>query len=264
MGQRAAPVAQGIEHRPPESGAQVRFLPGVPTPARPIQRLRDQHAETVQPRTAEWEVEVAAEGDTAAGGVLRSREGRPSMMTSESHRCWFANVAQLNTPTKLKCAGLAGTDSAPADTSRPCTSYAPPPTRSFRRFKRQGQGSNPHATCPNRRGHARPSEVWYAPTAPSEPWRRPVGPAALKRASRGNSPADTIRLRPWSSADRARASAGAPASSRRPPFPSVRSAPRRSAWRGELPDETTGVVPALPLCRLPNRWSALVIEGSGS
>ena len=26
-----APVAQGIEHRPPEPGAQVRFLPGAPT-----------------------------------------------------------------------------------------------------------------------------------------------------------------------------------------------------------------------------------------
>ena len=25
-----APVAQGIEHRPPEPGAQVRFLPGAP------------------------------------------------------------------------------------------------------------------------------------------------------------------------------------------------------------------------------------------
>src|SRR6478609_10669587 len=27
---RAAPVAQGIEHRPPEAGAQVRILPGAP------------------------------------------------------------------------------------------------------------------------------------------------------------------------------------------------------------------------------------------
>jgi hypothetical protein len=27
-----APVAQRIEHRPPEAGAQVRFLPGAPTP----------------------------------------------------------------------------------------------------------------------------------------------------------------------------------------------------------------------------------------
>src|SRR5689334_2596573 len=26
-----APVAQGIEHRPPEAGAQVRILPGAPT-----------------------------------------------------------------------------------------------------------------------------------------------------------------------------------------------------------------------------------------
>src|SRR5699024_2161744 len=26
----AAPVAQGIEHRPPEAGAQVRILPGAP------------------------------------------------------------------------------------------------------------------------------------------------------------------------------------------------------------------------------------------
>ena len=28
--QRLAPVAQGIEHRPPEAGAQVRILPGAP------------------------------------------------------------------------------------------------------------------------------------------------------------------------------------------------------------------------------------------
>ncbi len=28
LGKKSAPVAQGIEHRPPEAGAQVRILPG--------------------------------------------------------------------------------------------------------------------------------------------------------------------------------------------------------------------------------------------
>ena len=34
---RPAPVAQGIEHRPPEAGAQVRILPGAPS-HRPLTR----------------------------------------------------------------------------------------------------------------------------------------------------------------------------------------------------------------------------------
>ena len=39
-----APVAQGIEHRPPEAGAQVRILPGAPK--KPLVR----NLETIAPR----------------------------------------------------------------------------------------------------------------------------------------------------------------------------------------------------------------------
>ena len=39
-----APVAQGIEHRPPEAGAQVRILPGAPC-VRAVDRRRDHSSE---------------------------------------------------------------------------------------------------------------------------------------------------------------------------------------------------------------------------
>src|SRR5699024_8942324 len=60
-----APVAQGIEHRPPEAGAQVRILPGVPISSSPFPRhhflqsvarpgppplaCRDRHAPSPEP-----------------------------------------------------------------------------------------------------------------------------------------------------------------------------------------------------------------------
>jgi hypothetical protein len=64
-----APVAQGIEHRPPEAGAQVRILPGVPRLTWAFVRDRLEH----DPRVAQEMSKGIPASPPAKASRVRSR-----------------------------------------------------------------------------------------------------------------------------------------------------------------------------------------------
>ena len=69
-----APVAQGIEHRPPEPGAEVRFLPGAPFFGVALfEESNPSRRRAVSEGERPW---TAAEGDAAAGGDRAGMPGR--------------------------------------------------------------------------------------------------------------------------------------------------------------------------------------------